>query len=105
MPKSWEWVRLNELSKIIEYGTSHKAVDVGAEIPVFRMNNIQNGQITFDNLKYVPKTIKDLPRLDLNTNDLLFNRISSYELVGKTGVFQAESNKYTFASYLKSSVK
>ncbi len=101
LPQGWEWVRLGETAKIIEYGTSHKSVDAGETVPVFRMNNIQNGQITFNNLKYVPESIKDLPRLYLEFNDILFNRTNSYELVGKTGIFKAENNnKYTFASYL-----
>ncbi len=100
LPRGWKWVRLGETAKVIEYGTSHKSVPTGEEVPVFRMNNIQNGQITFDNLKYVPESIKDLPRLYLENGDLLFNRTNSYELVGKTGIFKGESNKYTFASYL-----
>ena len=100
LPEGWEWVRLGELAKVIEYGTSYKSVDAGETVPIFRMNNIQNVQITFKNFKYVPELIKDLPRLYLINNDILFNRTNSYELVGKTGIFKAENNKYTFASYL-----
>ena len=51
-------------------------------------------------MKYVVSTIKDLPRLYLKKYDLLFNRTNSFELVGKTGIFIDEDNKYTFASYL-----
>lgn len=52
------------------------------------------------NLKYVDSSIVELPKLYLKENDLLFNRTNSYELVGKTGIFRGESDKYTFASYL-----
>ena len=45
-------------------------------------------------------TIKDLPRLYLKNSDLLFNRTNSFELVGKTGIFKGECDKFTFASYL-----
>jgi type I restriction enzyme S subunit len=100
LPQGWEWVRLGDTAKVIEYGTSHKSVEVGENVPIFRMNNIQDGQITFDNLKYVPDSIKDLPRLFLKDKDILFNRTNSYELVGKTGIFRGEDNVYTFASYL-----
>lgn len=99
IPQGWRWIRLADISKTIEYGTSEKSLDIG-NVPIFRMNNIRDGKILFDNLKYVNDSIKDLPRLYLQDNDLLFNRTNSYELVGKTGVFRGESYKYTFASYL-----
>jgi type I restriction enzyme S subunit len=38
--------------------------------------------------------------LYLKPGDLLFNRTNSYELVGKTGIFWAEANRYSYASYL-----
>ncbi|WP_313934885.1 MULTISPECIES: restriction endonuclease subunit S [unclassified Nostoc] len=98
--ENWNWVRLGELSKLIEYGTSEKSSELGGDIPVFRMNNIRDGKLLFDNLKYVSSEIKDLPRLFLQEGDLLFNRTNSYELVGKTAVFKGETNQYTFASYL-----
>jgi type I restriction enzyme S subunit len=100
LPIGWEWVRLGELAKVIEYGTSEKSSELRDDVPVFRMNNVQEGKIIFENLKYVSATIKDLPRLYLQHGDLLFNRTNSYELVGKTGVFKGISNQYTFASYL-----
>ncbi|BAZ00152.1 restriction modification system DNA specificity domain protein [Tolypothrix tenuis PCC 7101] len=100
VPERWQWVRLGELAKVIEYGTSEKSSELGGDIPVFRMNNIRDGKLLFDNLKYLSAKIKDLPRLFLQKNDLLFNRTNSYELVGKTGVFKGDSNQYTFASYL-----
>jgi type I restriction enzyme S subunit len=91
---------LGEISKFIEYGTSEKASDIQDDVPVFRMNNIQNGKLTFNKLKYVSASIRDLPKLYLQDGDLLFNRTNSYELVGKTGLFRGENNQYTFASYL-----
>lgn len=100
IPQEWLWVRLGEITKLLEYGTSEKASEVRDDVPVFRMNNIQNGKLLFDNFKYVSQSIKDLPKLYLQNGDLLFNRTNSYELVGKTGLFRGESNCYTFASYL-----
>jgi len=64
------------------------------------MNNIIDGRLNYENLKYVDSDIKDLPKLYLNNKDLLFNRTNSYELVGKTAVFKGLDNKMTFASYL-----
>ena len=100
VPEGWNWVRLGELAKVIEYGTSEKSSELDGDIPVFRMNNIRDGKLLIDDLKYVSAQIKDLPRLYLQNSDLLINRTNSYDLVGKTGIFRGESNKYTFASYL-----
>ena len=100
MPTGWLWTRLGELASLIEYGTSEKASLHHAGVPVFRMNNIDGGRVVHSNMKYVSPTIKDLPRLYLKTNELLFNRTNSFELVGKTGIFKGDSDKFTFASYL-----
>ena len=100
LPEAWSWARIEDISSSVDYGTSHKASSSGVCVPVLRMNNIRDGKVHLENLKYVPKGIDDLPRLYLQHGDLLFNRTNSYELVGKAGVFLGESNEYTFASYL-----
>lgn len=100
IPENWVWCRLGEIANNVEYGTSHKAEMTSEHIPVLRMNNIQSGKLDYSNLKYVSKTIDDLPRLYLIDGDLLFNRTNSYELVGKTAVYRGSNDKMTFASYL-----
>lgn len=100
VPKNWKWTRLGSISRVIEYGTSHKASVSNSGVPVLRMNNINQGKVSYDNIKYVPNSIKDIPRLFLKQNDILFNRTNSYELVGKSGIFKQNDNEYTFASYL-----
>lgn len=52
------------------------------------------------NLKYLNDTLGELPLLFLRSGDLLFNRTNSYELVGKTGLFERYPREVTFASYL-----
>ena len=102
LPQGWEWCRLGELLTKNEYGVSEKAdsIRTNSSIPVLRMNNITfNGVMSYTDLKYVSDSIKELPTLLLEKNDLLFNRTNSYELVGKTGLFN-ENEQYTFASYL-----
>jgi type I restriction enzyme, S subunit len=99
IPEGWVWCRLGEVTIDISYGTSEKADSTG-EIPVLRMGNITtNGEILYSNLKYVSSSISDLPKLYLQNGDLVFNRTNSYELVGKSGVFENEE-PYTLASYL-----
>ena len=99
IPENWVWCRLGDLSSKICYGTSEKTKDSG-DVPVLRMGNISlDGKLEFNNLKYVDKSIKDLPDLYLEPYDLLFNRTNSYELVGKSAVFN-NLELYTCASYL-----
>ena len=100
IPSHWQWVRLDQLAQLVEYGTSQKAHEETRGIPVLRMGNLSDGQITYSNLKYVNDDIDELPRLFLKTNDLIFNRTNSYELVGKMSIFEGESDTFTFASYL-----
>jgi len=99
IPENWVWCRLGEISSDLSYGTSEKA-DVVGEVPVLRMGNITlEGKILYSNLKYVSSEISDLPKLYLQNGDLVFNRTNSYELVGKSGVFE-NTEPYTLASYL-----
>jgi type I restriction enzyme, S subunit len=100
LPKGWEWVRCDDISRAIEYGTSVKSFLSNTGVPVIRMGDIQEGKVLLSNLKMVPATIEDLPKLYLKHNELLFNRTNSAELVGKTGIFKGQSDHYTFASYL-----
>ncbi len=100
LPCGWDWVRLGALCKVVEYGTSQKSHDHSSGVPVLRMNNIEGGKVHHSNLKYVGAGIKDLPKLYLKQGEILFNRTNSYELVGKSGVFEGEDDKFTFASYL-----
>ena len=100
IPESWVWCRLGEIAANVEYGTSQKAEMSSEHVPVLRMNNIQDGKIDYEKLKYVQSSIDDLPKLYLKEGDLLFNRTNSYELVGKSGVYHGADDVMTFASYL-----
>lgn len=101
LPKEWRWVRLNDLIDQSTYGTSSKTNDNKSGKPVLRMGNIIDGCFDLNNLKYLDNENEDVLKYDLETNDLLFNRTNSYELVGKTSLITTEmSGKYSFASYL-----
>jgi type I restriction enzyme, S subunit len=100
VPNTWEWSRIGHLALVIDYGTSQKADGDSAKVPVYRMGNIAGGRLVDENLKYVDSTIDDLPGLYLKTNDILFNRTNSYELVGKAGIYTGPDDVATFASYL-----
>lgn len=100
IPESWQWSRIGHLALVIDYGTSQKADSDSSKVPVYRMGNIVSGRLTDENLKYVDASIDDLPGLYLKTDDILFNRTNSYELVGKAGIYTGPDDTATFASYL-----
>ena len=100
LPSGWCWVRVGDISKQSQCGTSEKANLDSSGIPVLRMGNIQNGQLDFDNLKYLPAELPELENLILEDGDLIFNRTNSAELVGKTAVYKKHHPRATFASYL-----
>jgi type I restriction enzyme S subunit len=92
-------VRLGLVLQLVQYGTSVKANIRGQGVPVIRMNNIVDGYLSLDSLKYVELPEKDIRALELCDGDILFNRTNSKELVGKCAAFH-ESGQYVFASYL-----
>jgi len=100
IPDSWQWSRIGHLALVIDYGTSEKAGSDSTKVPIYRMGNIVGGRLIDENLKYVDPCIDDLPGLYLRTKDILFNRTNSYELVGKSGIFNGQDHSATFASYL-----
>jgi len=91
---------IKQISKSIIYGTSKKAKKTG-KIPVLRMGNLQNGKIDYSRLKFFDGGL-DIEKLVLEKEDILFNRTNSSELVGKTSIYNGNSqyHKVTFASYL-----
>ena len=100
LPDSWSWARIGGISELIQYGTSEKAGEDPAGIPIVRMGNIQDGKLNFENLKYMTKDYPDLGKYILSDGDVLFNRTNSAELVGKTAVYKNYHPRSIFASYL-----
>ncbi|SHL25011.1 type I restriction enzyme, S subunit [Bacillus sp. bc15] len=101
LPEGWKWIELNDLIENMTYGSSSKTNDDVSGTPIIRMGNIQEGEITKVDYKYLPNDHPDVLKFDVQTNDILFNRTNSYELVGKSAIITEEfDGKYSFASYL-----
>lgn len=99
VPEHWEVTALGRVVVRTQYGISQRgSVDQG-RYPILRMNNLEYGSINLSNLQYVDLDEELLTRFRLNKGDLLFNRTNSYELVGKTALFDLPGD-YVFASYL-----
>jgi type I restriction enzyme S subunit len=99
-PEGWTWARIGALILASDYGTSQKAHALDDGVPVLTMGNIADGLVKATSKKKIPFTSDELPRLYLKKFDILYNRTNSAELVGKTGIYQGESDLMTFASYL-----
>lgn len=100
LPNGWVWASVDQLSELIQYGTSAKCSGDPSGIPVLRMGNIQDGCLDYSELKYLPHGHAAFPELLLKAGDLLFNRTNSAELVGKTAVYDGSVVPCSFASYL-----
>lgn len=94
----FEVVKLGELLAEIQYGISESLTEVGS-IPILRMNNLQDGQLQLDDLKYYNPKNGELDRFILKKGDILFNRTNSFDLVGKVSLFNVEG-VFSYASYL-----
>jgi len=69
------------------------------DILFLRMNNLVGGRIDVNDLQYVDIDGDDFAKFRLRRGDLLFNRTNSFELVGKTSIFDIDED-FVFASYL-----
>lgn len=100
LPEGWVWASVEQLTVEQKYGSSSKTNEDPTGVPVLRMGNIQDGDLDFSNLKYLPVDHDEFPVLHLQDGDLLFNRTNSPELVGKTAVYRSQISPCSFASYL-----
>ena len=87
------------LLSLVQYGCSDLAKEDPPGVPILRMNNIQEDGWVLSNLKYIELDERELDTYKLASEDILFNRTNSKELVGKCAVFR-ESGDWVFASYL-----
>jgi type I restriction enzyme S subunit len=98
VPKEWKVVKIGDIIQKTQYGLSIRGEQVG-QYPILRMNNLGNGLIDTNDLQYVNIDENNLHNFQLNRGDILFNRTNSYELVGKTSIFNLDKT-FVFASYL-----
>lgn len=94
----WPVINLGSAVKKTQYGLSINAGSDG-QYPMLRMMNIEDGLCVENDLKYVNLDDKEFHAYRLVHGDVLFNRTNSYELVGRTGVYELDGD-HVFASYL-----
>lgn len=96
--REWPVVELGSVVQGTQYGLSINAGSDG-QYPILRMMNIEGGLCVENDIKYVDLNDKDFEAYRLVRGDVLFNRTNSYELVGRTGVYELNGD-HVFASYL-----
>ena len=97
IPKHWEVLPLKRILKSAKYGTS-SSLQSNGDVAVLRMGNLVDGEINFDELRFLDEVDENLL---LKKEDVLFNRTNSLDLVGKTSIFQGITEfSVSFASYL-----
>lgn len=94
----WPVVDLGSVAQGTQYGLSINAGSEG-QYPMLRMMNIEDGLCVENDIKFVDLNERDFEAYRLVHGDVLFNRTNSYELVGRTGVYELEGD-HVFASYL-----
>lgn len=100
LPAGWRWATADQLSTLVQYGSSAKTNSGASGVPVLRMGNILDGKLVLQDLKYLARDHDEFPDLLLQPGDVLFNRTNSPELVGKAAVYRGEPTPCSFASYL-----
>lgn len=86
--ESWENVSVSEICHSLKYGTAKKSSTEGTVV-VIRMGNLQDGEISWDDLAY-SNDEEDIEKYKLVPGDVLFNRTNSPALVGKTSIYRGE---------------
>ena len=97
IPAHWDVLRLKRILASSTYGISAPLETSGA-IAVLRMGNLMNGEINFDDLRFLDDVDDDLL---LVRHDVVLNRTNSLDLVGKASIFRGgQSFPVSLASYL-----
>ena len=99
VPKKWGVKRIGDVTNGTQYGINKSGNQEG-EYPVLRMSNQSDGRIYLDDLQYVDLDDQEFEKYQLKKGEILFNRTNSFELVGKTSIFDHDRDDIVFASYL-----
>ena len=97
IPKSWEWVRLINLSKAIHYGYTASAAPIG-NARLLRITDIQDDKVNWQEVPFCSIKEKDLNSYQLHNRDILIARTGG--TVGKTYIVRELNDISVFASYL-----
>ncbi|WP_020558917.1 restriction endonuclease subunit S [Thiofilum flexile] len=101
-PKGWEIISANDVFTELTYGTSVKSFNDkrNNSTPVLRIPNVAEGKIDWSDIKFVSLNEKEIKKLRLKKNDLLFVRTNGNpDYIGRCALFDSDCEAI-FASYL-----
>lgn len=91
-PRKWDVVTIGDIATDVRYGTSRPATE-GGKYPYLRMNNLTyEGYLDLTDLKHIDIPDNEIEKCVVRNGDVLFNRTNSVELVGKTCVYNLDSD-------------
>lgn len=91
-PRKWDMVTIGDIATDVRYGTSRPATE-GGKYPYLRMNNLTyEGYLNLTDLKHIDIPDNEIEKCVVRNGDVLFNRTNSVELVGKTCVYNLDSD-------------
>lgn len=97
IPESWEWVRLNDLSKTIHYGYTASACESGNS-KLLRITDIQENSVHWKDVPYCTIKESEYETYGLKNRDIMIARTGG--TIGKTYIVESLEEKAVFASYL-----
>ena len=99
IPKSWEWVRVRDISQSY-IGLTYAPTDVSEEgIIVLRSSNIKDGKLDLTDIVRVNKEVNE--KLQVNINDIIIcARNGSRKLVGKSAIITEKKEHMTFGAFM-----
>ena len=97
IPAHWEVLPLKRVLASSTYGISAQLEPAG-EVAILRMGNLVDGEIDLSDIRFLDEVDDGLL---LRTNDVVFNRTNSLDLVGKTSIYKGGAGyPVSLASYL-----
>lgn len=91
--QGWDYHPLRDIClRDGQYGISEPASVQPIGTPVLRMGNLQDGRISWEDLKYIELPASEKEKYLLQPGNIIFNRTNSAELVGKAAVFDQQQD-------------
>jgi type I restriction enzyme, S subunit len=103
VPESWDIIDLIKVVEQIDYGISAPIPKTPPEngVKIVSTADItKDGRLLYEKIRRITASEKTVKRLTLQTGDVLFNWRNSAELIGKSAVFQEQSEPHVFASFI-----
>ncbi len=93
LPEGWESKGLGEILELIRNGISTKQNEEKEGYPVTRIETISKGKINREKIGYVREDYNTILKYKMISGDILFSHINSAEHIGKTAIFENESDE------------